>query len=211
MLKKQEKVIKVVEEGEVEVVEGLIEDQALFEEAIDEGRDHKNSNFTPMPEGMKEKAWALYLKHTSYDEICRQTGMKKGTLLSMVARHRWSEKRKENDAIILNEMFDGKKVKLEEVVDLILDGSIKAIQREAKEGFKVKDLPVMLAALSSVEKLSRLTQGKATSISEERSKRATVNFTPLTSKQIPMKDPFAVSPKELTEDDDTSSNGSTTP
>lgn len=126
----------------------------------------------PIDPVLRAKAFEMYMCHHTYDEICKETGIKKGTLLSWSGKEHWGAKRKENDATTLGDIMETKKYRLDNIVMKILEGLEKAVDRDARGGFNAKAVPTYFAALGSIEKLSRLNRGLATSISEERTKRA---------------------------------------
>lgn len=126
----------------------------------------------PIDKTLRAKAFELYMTHHTWDQIVEMTGIKRGTLLSWAGKERWGSQRAENDATTLGDVMQTKKYKLNNIVMTLLDGIQKAVERDAKGGFSSKQVAMYLGALGSVEKLNRLTNGLATSISEERSKRA---------------------------------------
>lgn len=126
----------------------------------------------PIDKTLRAKAFELYMTHHTWDQIIEMTGIKRGTLLSWAGKEKWGAQRAENDATTLGEVIQTKKYKLNNIVMTLLDGIQKAVERDAKGGFSPKHVATYLSALGSVEKLNRLTNGLATSISEERSKRA---------------------------------------
>ena len=126
----------------------------------------------PIDPVLRAKAFEMYMCHHTYDEISKETGIKKGTLLSWSGKEHWGGKRKENDSVMLGDIMETKKYRLDNIVMKILEGLEKAVDRDAKGGFNAKTVATYFAALGSIEKLSRLNRGLATSISEERSKRA---------------------------------------
>lgn len=143
----------------------------------------------------RAKAFDLYMDHVPYKKIEEAIGIPKGTLLTWVYQGEWSKKREENDELILKDALESKKALLNSIALEVMEGVLKAIKRDTREGgFKTKDVPTYLQALSSIEKLSRLSLGLATSISEERSKRAQFILPTEHLKQIQeikIKDPFA--------------------
>lgn len=149
----------------------------------------------PIDKTLRAKAFELYMTHHTWDQIVEMTGIKRGTLLSWAGKERWGSQRAENDATTLGDVMQTKKYKLNNIVMTLLDGIQKAVERDAKGGFSAKQVAVYLGALGSVEKLNRLTNGLATSISEERSKRA--HFTlPLEHlkqvQEVKINDPFQI-------------------
>lgn len=142
-----------------------------------------------------EAAYRLYMQHNTYSDICQQLDLKMNTLTSWVRREGWSAERDANDAQEHADILAPRSAMIGQLAHHILQGCLKTVMREAKDGFKTKDLPTMIAAVSSIEKLHRLAQGKSTSISEERSKRA--NFTlPMDQLKnitsVKVHDPFAI-------------------
>jgi hypothetical protein len=149
----------------------------------------------PRDPTVKSKAFELYMDHVPYRKIEETLNVPKGTLLSWVYNGEWAKKREENDELTLKDALESKKALLNNIALEVMEGVLKAIKRDTKDGgFKTKDVPTYLAALSSIEKLSRLSLGLATSISEERSKRAQFVIPTEHLKQIQdvkIKDPFA--------------------
>lgn len=127
----------------------------------------------PHPIERRRQAFELFMDHTPYRKICEATGIPMGTLLNWITRGKWADHKRENDEKALKEALGTKASMFNSLVLEILDGAMKAVKRDTKSGgFSSKDLPNYLSALTSLEKLSRLSQGLATSISEERSKKA---------------------------------------
>lgn len=149
----------------------------------------------------RAKAYDLYMDHVPYAKIEEAVGIPKGTLLTWVYKGEWSKKREENDELILKDALQSKKALLNSIALEVMEGVLKAIKRDTKEGgFKTKDVPTYLQALSSIEKLSRLSLGLATSISEERSKRAQFVMPMEHLKQVQevkIRDPFAADEGEV--------------
>ncbi len=177
--------VKTIEPSD-EVIEVT---EAEFDEM---NKSPKVSDFTIKDPKAKSEAKRLYMDHKTYNYITTTLNIPPGTLQAWVYKYGWSQERKDNDAANLGETTASKQFKMDRLVDATLDAMLKTVEKVAKDGCQIKDLGALTAMAGQIEKLARLTKGQATSISEERSKRATVNFTPLTTKQIPMQDPFKV-------------------
>lgn len=163
-IKTEEVTTTTAEEAGVESIEFMVEPS--FRDKILAAKENNDPN-------ARAKAYDLYMDHVPYAKIQETLGIPKGTLLTWVYKGEWSKKRQENDDITLKEALESKKALLNSIALEVMEGVLKAIKRDTKDGgFKTKDVPVYLTALSSIEKLSRLSLGLATSISEERSKRA---------------------------------------
>lgn len=165
-----------------EVIEVIEDVEISAEEALDgvEGIDVAEPIRTggvvqPIPIEVRENAFKLYMEHWTYPEICKELNIKKDTLGSWIKRYKWADQRNANDEEMLHDSLGPRKALISALAHKILTGCIKAVERDSKNGFSAKELPTYLSALSSIEKLSRLSRGLSTSISEERSKRA--NFT----------------------------------
>lgn len=131
--------------------------------------------FEPIDAAKRVKAKELYMDHISYNEIAEITGIKKGTIASWVTREEWSKEREMQDLKADADFDASKKIKYDMLSDLILDNAIKTVKHAAKsgKGFKAQDFSKFVSMLPNLERTNRLTKGKATTISEERSKRAT--------------------------------------
>ncbi len=150
---------------------------------------------TPIDIKIREEAFRLYMDHYSYGDICKTLGIKKDTLGSWVKRHRWNDQREANDEIELQDTLSPRKALISSLAHKILTGCLKTVEKAGKDGFTTKDLPTYLSALSSIEKLSRLSRGLSTSISEERTKRANITMSLDHLKdvrQVRVQDPFAI-------------------
>lgn len=186
---KNEQIIRSVEVEEV--VDGSLpyeEMTATADQTID-----SNGKIPPLNPEVKQAAYNLYLEGLSYKHIADKLEIKENTIKSWSRRDGWMEQRKGTNNQVLAELLEDKKLLLGELVTEILTASLKAVKRDAgKNGFKAKDVGKYLSVLSSIEKISLLLQGKATTIKEERSKRA--NFTlPLEhlNKIQAVQDPFS--------------------
>ena len=150
----------------------------------------------PIPEAKRRQAFELYMRNKRMSDIAMATGIKKGTILSWMTRERWAEKRKEANALNIADVLETKKVLLNDITVEMLEGITATIKnaKDSKGAFKIKELPTFLSAVGNLEKLSRLALGMATSISEERSKRAQFSI-PLEhlkdANLVKVQDPFA--------------------
>jgi hypothetical protein len=166
---------KIKTEDVVEMtVEELEAEGYTFEEKKKQG---EGGHLTPIDPLIREQAYRMYMDHVSPASICAELGLKKTTLASWTSRGGWTKLRQEADDLVLADIIQSKKVQFSVLASLILEGATKAIKRDAgRDGFKAKDVPTYLNALTSVEKLARLSLGQATSISEERGKRVNVTL-----------------------------------
>lgn len=159
----------------------------------------------PLDEALREKCKELYMSHQSHAEISLATGVKRGTIATWINRGGWSQIRAGSDETADREFLAAKKIKYDILSDLILDNAIRTVKAAAKsgKGFKAREFQTFVAMLPNLEKMNRLNKGMATSISEERSKRATFTIPTDHLRQIAAQkaeDPF-----------DPSGNGSGTP
>jgi hypothetical protein len=131
------------------------------------------------------------------EDVAHTLQINAGTVKSWASREGWTEQRNFNNADNVAEIIETKKIKLTQLSDLLLDNIIKAIKRDAgPDGFKKADMGMYTNLLSQLDKLSRLSLGMPTSISEERGKKVNVTLpfdTNMLSdtKQVKMNDPFA--------------------
>jgi len=186
-----EKIIKTVEDVEANLDE--IEEIIVIAEPSNSEKAAKLNN--PVDPIKRKKAFDLYMANKRFDDIAKATGVKKGTLLSWAARENWSEERKKANAINVADVLETKKFLLNDITVELLEGISSSIKnaKDSKGGFNAKDFPRMLAAVGNLEKLARLSLGMATSISEERSKRATFTLPTEHLKQVTqvqIQDPF---------------------
>lgn len=148
---------------------------------------------TPLPRETKEAAYRLYMDHWTYSQICKELSIKHNTLAAWVSRESWHDTRAANDEVMLHDTLKPRAALISDLAHRILTGCLAAVERDSKKGFSAKELPTYLSALTSIEKLSRLSLGKATSISEERSKVAKFTL-PLEQlknvSQVKVQDPF---------------------
>lgn len=190
---------KVVIKTEEEY-ESTAEEQGVEDVSVDVMDFVSSMTKKPHRIEVRRQAFKLFMEHVPYRKICEATGVPMGTLLNWISRGSWADHKRENDEKMLKEALSAKTSMFNSLVLEILDGAMKAVKRDTKSGgFSSKDLPNYLAALTSLEKLSRLSQGLATSISEERSKKARFVLPAEHLKQISsvqIKDPFANQDKD---------------
>ena len=188
---------KSTEDTEISLEEAL-DGVDVIEVGVEESKGGFMKPHDPL---LKTKAFEMYMNHVKYESISLELGVKKTTISSWATRERWAEARRKNEDSILKDDLETKKFLLSQLSKEILENCLKGVRKAGGiDGFKPKELIQFMSALGSVEKLSRLSLGMATSISEERSKRA--NFTlPLEHlknvQQVKVADPFAT--KELNE------------
>ncbi len=192
---------KSVEDISISLEEAL-EDVEIIEVSEEHrliGRNHPKHD--PI---IRARARELYMANHSYVQIEAATKVPRGTIMTWASREGWSAARKQNQDDSLKDDLQSKKYLLSQLSLEILENCLKGVRKAGgPDGFKPKDLATFLSTLGNVEKLSRLSLGLATSISEERSKRA--NFTlPLehlkSVQQVKVSDPFALTESKDTND-----------
>lgn len=131
-----------------------------------------------LPMEIRHQAKDLYMARWEIPNIANHLGVNENTIRTWQYKDNWVEKRDMANAAKISEGLSENKVDFVTTSQVILGGILKAAKRALGDdgSFKAKDIQMWTQTLATITKLSRLSLGLATSISEEHGKHITTEI-----------------------------------
>lgn len=146
----------------------------------------------------------LYFNYFTPKEIATKMDVNYGTVKKWITRYGWSPERAEMEA---ESQTDAIKRRAIETTEIMRDGLVAIKETISKyqkaKSMDMKEALALSQLLTNIDKLMRLSEGKATHITEERTLKANLTASTVIDVLNPTQvDPFAISVKDQQDEDD---------